>query len=522
MGLGTDRPDRYVDLALALRRRTTGEILLFAGGQYDTVAGEFTEFDPEHTVVLEIEESQVEFVRWFATWLQAFRDGLPRDTSLTLLGGERRGGKTWIAVVCTIAALIDCPTIDGSATIGWLVSRSYQERDELDRIIQEILPSHWYRHTLAPEHRYTFIHGPSVKNVSADDAESLKRGRCDIATVNEAQKLPIAVLSNLIGGVQDKDGIAILTANPPRRAVGEWVLSLKEAIGDKKISGAKYFGFSAKDNTQIVTDARRRVGEILRQLDPRAALADDEGAWLPVGERAYPKFDAKKHLAEFNFVGVSDITGDVTARKGRRFSTVAGCDFQGTPHQAMVAVKVVDIGNPDGPVYWFVDEAVVDEATEDDLIDAIEELAYTPESLKVVADASGSWQLSDRSQKGRGSFDVFKSRRYHIEAPRQKKTDRGLHAKNPAIEDRLGLWIRLCEQDRIRVDPERCPKLAEALKECPLKSINGHRKPYGRYSHITDAAGYALYWLVPPPRPVRAAVDPRKWLSPTPFRASPI
>jgi len=52
------------------------------------------------------------------------------------------------------------------------------------------------------------------------------------------------------------------------------------------------------------------------------------------------------------------------------------------------------------------------------------------------------------------------------------------------------------------VDPVRCAHLDEAFKECPLKSFGGGRRlPSGRYAHATDAAGYALWWLEPRPRP---------------------
>lgn len=51
------------------------------------------------------------------------------------------------------------------------------------------------------------------------------------------------------------------------------------------------------------------------------------------------------------------------------------------------------------------------------------------------------------------------------------------------------------EQERLRVDP-KCMWLIEAFRECPLgASRYGRRRPYGAYSHVTDAASYPLVFL---------------------------
>ena len=147
-------------------------------------------------VRIKMEESQVEFTRWFATYLRDLREGRPRDVSLALAAGDRRGGKTFGLLVCQLALMIDVPSIDGSSTVGWVVSANYTERDELDRTIRERIPAAWYTMRQAPQFSYRFAHGPVLKNVSADDPETLKRGRVDCAFYNEAQKLPIGALTN--------------------------------------------------------------------------------------------------------------------------------------------------------------------------------------------------------------------------------------------------------------------------------------------------------------------------------------
>lgn len=500
-----------------LRRAKTKETLLLAGGEWDAYERRFTDKDPSQAKIINLEESQVAFTRWYAGWLRDFREGFPRDTSLAIAGGDRRGGKTFDLLMCTIATMVDVPRIGNSGTLGWVVSVNYQERDEIDKTVREWIPAKWYHYYKAPEFRYAFVHGASLRNVSADDPETLKRGRVDIVLFNEAQKMPVAALSNGIYGTVDKAGIALLAANPPRRQVGEWVLTFKEAIDEEKIKGAKFFGFSSKENTQIDLGARSRVGDILRLIDPKAALADDEGAWLPVGDRAYPKYDRKKHLEKPPAEG--DITAGFMSKKaGRPYATVGGVDFQGTPWHAGAVCRIY--GTAEKPIYWFVDEIISEQSTEDDFLDDVDDKGYSPESLFWVADASGAWQNGRHSLNGRQSFDIFKARRWHIVPPRKKKSAQGEFAKNPYVADRLGLVFKLMEEGRIKVDPDKCPRLDEAFKDCPLKSINTRRLPSGRHAHITDAAGYLLWFLEPKPTPAARADNPGMFLVPGARRTS--
>lgn len=486
---------RYVDLALKLRREKTGEILLAAGGRFDRLLRRYTDEKPTTVHYIDVEESQVELIRWFAGWLALFRDGLPRDVSLAIAGGERRGGKTFAVLLCLVAAALEVPVVGNSPLLGWIVSVSYQERDEVDRFIVENLPSDWYTPRHAPEYRYILLNGASIKNVSADDPENLKRGRVDICALNEAQKMSVASLSNAIGGTIDNEGLALLAANPPKRQIGEWVYTLKQAIDDKRLEGARFFGFSAKDNKRIRQAARTRVGAILEIIDPRAKKADDEGLWLPVGDRAYPKW-SHKLIGEPPPPGVMD---DITARVTERellvaFSDVAGADFQGRPHQAAVIYRIFD--GADGPIYWIVDELIV-KGTELHLSDAAYERGHTPESLVWIPDASGSFQDATHSGSTT-SFELLRSQRWVVFAPTEiKRPDRSRHAKNPDVDQRLGLMYRVMEQARLRVAPH-CAWTIESFKECPLgQSRYGRRRPFGPHAHITDAAGYPIVRLEP-------------------------
>jgi hypothetical protein len=411
--------------------------------------------------------------------------------------------------MCAVAMMIDVPLVEGSSAIGWVVSKSYQERDEIDQTIREKIPPSWYTHRQAPHHRYTFVNGATLKNVSADDSDTLKRGRVDVIMYNEAQKMPVAALSAGIGGTIDKGGLAMLAANPPRHARGEWLYSLKEKISEGQLSSARYFGFHAKDNVNIDQQAKGRVGEILRAMDPKAAAADDEGLWLPIGDRAYERFDKVKNLGPMPELPTTDLTSATLKKLAmREYATVGGVDFQGTPHHAGVMVRAYV--NPDpagnGPVYYAVDEQVTEGVEEEFLTDIDAKGIYDPSNLLWIGDASGQWQDGAHTAgRGRMSFDIFKKYRWHIKPPVLKKSDKGEFSKNPDVYDRLNLVNKLLTERRLIIDPARCPRLAESIRECPFKSINGRRRPYGRHSHITDALGYVLFWLEPKPQAPRVA-----------------
>lgn len=468
------------------RRKTTGQKIFSVGGRWDAVKKEFIGLAQKGKII-DLEDSQIEFAEWFATWLEAFRREQSRDTRIALLAGMRRGGKTTIALLCAVAFAIDQP-----GSIVWAVSSTYREREELEDKIAQFLPSSWFRYQATPFFKYTFPTGSVLRNLSADDPETLKQGQADLVFVNEAQKMPSAVLTNSLPGIIDRGGLMILAANPPRKVIGEWLLEFKQAIDTNKILTAKFFGLDAQLNQSIDQVARKDVGEILKVVDPKAAATDDEGQWLPIGDVAYYNFDAVRHIKKAPDESQTDITQSTTKRRaGRSYLFVAGADFQATPFHAAVVLRVFTNPNdPAHPIYWAIDE-ILREGVEDDLLDDIDDRRiYVPENTIWIGDASGEWQDGSHKTRGRASFDVFRARRWHIHPPQSKRTDKGNFARNPAREDRLNLVNKLLSENRFFVDP-RCEHLIRAFKKCQQK----HGIPVGKYAHETDACGYPLFWL---------------------------
>jgi hypothetical protein len=276
-------------------------------------------------------------------------------------------------------------------------------------------------------------------------------------------------------------------------------MHLKTAIEAKRVLGAKYFPFSSRDNTRIDSVARERVAGIVQLLDPRAAKADDEGAWLPVGDLAYPKWDPRT-VEDGGLVGEPPEENDITQQALRdshiytkTYEMVAGADFQGRPHQAAVVLKVFGSREDGKRVYWVVDEMIV-EGTERHLSVEAFDRGYKPETLCWIPDATGEFQDARHTQK-ETSFDILRSDRWSVYPPNEIKRPESTAAINPRVERRLAMMYQLMDERRFFVSP-KCEWLLEALEKCPLRPARyGGKKPYGKYAHVTDCCGYPIWRL---------------------------
>lgn len=493
---------RFVSMALQLRRKATGEDLLLVGGQFDRLSNRYTdEVVTPH--VLTIEDSQLDFIRWWSLWLASFRDGTPRDVSFVMCAGARRGGKSHATLLAQIAACIEVP-----GTIAWCVVDSFRSRDEVDRAIVENIPGTWYHRRQQPEFSYSFANGSVIRILSADNEDQLKAGRVDVVNLVDLQKLSPAALLNTLGGTIDKNGIVLASANPPRRARGQFVIDLKDKLEEKQLEGSLFFGFDASKNTAVDVGARKRFSAIADVVEPKLGDADADGTWQGIGDCAYSAFRRTDHVRVPTHDAV-DITLEVTRRKfGKSAPFAGGLDAQAHPHNAVVIARV--IRGLDGRPNIYVTGEVIQQGTERELLDAIDNSeVWGPSNLALVLDASCFWQDAAHT-RGRATADIFRAARYHVVPPQAKRTEKGEHGSNPNVEDRVSLVNTLLQQCRLFVSPA-CPHLIAALKKCQQRL----GKPIGHWSHATDALGY-LCWIIedrvrprtaPPPRSSMIAVD---------------
>lgn len=486
---------RLLDLCLILTDPTTHEPIVWAGGVWDRVTQSYRDdLDPVAPCIIEVEPSQVAFFRWFAVWLQGFREGRHSDISLVLSHGGRRGGKTFANVLAVVATLLDVPSKRGQRCIGWIVSNTYKKKLEIEEQLHAFLPKSFYTERKAPEYSFTFANGTLLRNLSADDPEDLRQGRADVALYNEAQLTAPVAIQNGLFGVSDREGLTLLAANPPSRAVGEWLVDLKEAHEAGDLPEVKCFAFDPKLNRKIEQDARRRAGRIGAIINPSKIAQDDEGEWSRTTERAYPRWK-KQYLQPLPDEG--DITSRILQKKEwRQYTALLGCDFQGYPANVAVVWRLYPAA--DGKwIYHAADEFWVD-GPEQYLINEMREAEYNPGEVLVIGDASGQWQDGKHDfGKGGNSFKEFQRAGYTIKPPREKKSDGATYSSNPPVENRLRLVARIMDEGRILVDPDRCPMLAAAFKECPLKRVGTRVFKHTHFAHLTDAADYPVYYLEP-------------------------
>ncbi|MFO0578684.1 MAG: hypothetical protein U1A78_32175 [Polyangia bacterium] len=528
-------------MAVAWERKSTGETLAFFGGQWDQIERRFTGREPERCAVIRFNESQLELALWAAWWMQERREGRPRDFIGLFAIGDRGSGKTYAAVGILGTAQVEFASFGGDPSIAWIVSRTHAERAEVDRYFTGIFPDSWYVYReqgngTRPAHTYLWVTGATLTNISADDPNTLKRGRVDFLLVNEAGLVGKKIPFNGLGRLKDKGGLGLLTANPPDNVRAQWILDLHEkaesAREKRRPYPIRFLRVMSAGNEDLDREAGDQIAQVLIDLDPRAAAADVHGLLLPIGERAYFRF--RKHHLRAPPEGLRDITRLFTQlRFGAEFDYFGGVDFQGTPHHAAVVCKI--FGTLADPVIWVVDEFVAEQSTEDDLLDEVLRAGYNPRpdepySLCWVGDASGQWQDGAHNRNGRDSFQVFRERGFRILPPAEKRGSKGAYSKNPPVEKRVGLVNKQLGGRADDKDPQSpelpvrlfidaaLQRLALALRECPWAKARYGGKPVGFYSHITDALGYVVWFVFPAPG--RDLDGPVALLAPGPLHRS--
>jgi len=485
-----------------------GSTLLKAGGVWDKLDKQYLKTEPDTVRIIRLKESQVEAARWLAWWFQERAAGRKRDFRSLFLLGDRGGGKSFLAGVGTVTALIKFPRFGTKPALAWQVVSSFRERREIEREIADCFPFEglWYVRRLAPEHEYRFVNGALLVTQSADDKESLRQGTVDFLYLNEATKLTVDTYIAGIPRLKDHDGLCIATSNPPKNDRGRWVKKLWDTAEERKEAeqpfSVRFVSIKSDGNDIISQDAADDVADQVRVLDPRAAAADIDGEMLRIGEAAYGKFSRVVNRRPMPDLG--DITREyLKARTGRAYDYLGGMDFQGRPHMVAVVCKI--FGTIEDPQLYFCDEIISPQATEADLADDCKDAGYTPDNIYWIGDNSGQWQNGKHVRNEHDSYKEISKAGFHI-GPCIKPKNRDHHPGNPPIEQRVGLINRSLKQpclfvacrldSRGRVAEVLAPHLAEGLQECDLQlNRKGRVIPVGVHAHITDAMGYPVWWV---------------------------
>ncbi len=517
---------RYIDLAITvcvadIERDATGrprwrpgsdEELTRVGGRWDRRTKKWSPGRARQRLVIRFHRGQERAARWFVGWLERFVSNdwsnYKRAWSALFIGG-RRSGKTHLAC----AAMVVFAVLNPRALL-WAISPTLETGDELDTNFKELLPRGWYTRKQAKTGRsttYRLANGSRILLKSAVKPQRLKAGRVDLCLLNEAQELQQLAYIKLRAAIADRGGIVLLTANPPDTPSGRWVEEHYLAAKAGAIE-AVVFELDPRENPWINYEALASIGS---EIDQKTFERDVLGLFAPIGDVVFHAWDQRESWID-PWPGLIDITAEVTLRElGRAHGDVVGQDYQRTP--SMVGLPMRFFRDPKDPgeiLTWVVDEAVVDDANEDELLDALESTPrwqfgdgrpdtrdrtecyrgwakpddLAPVHCAVIADASGFWQdgahndgkTSDRWLHARGWKSMYKP---------SKDSDR-----NPAISERMkagNARLKSADGKRRLFVARHCVRTAEALRLYDMK--NGFPNRKSQYAHIADAVTYPIY-----------------------------
>lgn len=503
--------DRYVDMRIRwLAQNDHGEltddaeVLLDVGGRWDTLEKDWSG-SAEKSVDMGIHPGQIEAARLLVRWMAAkckeehFTVD-DRELYSLLFEGGRRGGKTDLGARFCVTFPVFAP-----GTYSWLVSETLPKTEELQFKIDDWIPNEWGSYLGSPHFTYTLVNGSTIWLRSAHNPASLKRGRCDVGMINEAQLVDEQAFAIMRGAIADTTGIVVLAANPAESTIGYWIDRFHEEATAGKRS-AKVFFFDAKKNPHV----DRRALEAMREdLDERTYQREVEGLFLPREDVVFYTWsdgpDGNVRPMPQAEIGL-EITGEFLRKYfGHDFDCFVGMDFQRVPYPCAVTGRVFrDPANPKAePFIWLTDETIVDEGDEAQLSAALIEKGYDQRRTCIIADSSGAFQGIDRNVQI-PSFKILRSLGWlHVyRCDNESK-------KNPLVEERVKVGNAIMKSStgrrRLFSVPENL-QTNRAIKLWETRESAPYRK--SKYAHLCDAATYPLYRFYPRSRPKTPAQKP--------------
>jgi hypothetical protein len=450
-----------------------------------------------------VHPGQEPFVSWFARWLSKHARGakIPKKKRIfsALLAGGQRAGKTQVGTATT--AVSYALRMPGSIT--WIVCPTDKDFEEVEEYLEGTMPKHWYKKLGSPWYRYTLANGSRIVLRSGHNPDALKKGRCDLIIINEAQRISESAFAICRGRIADKGGIVIGLANPPNKPIGAWVGDWA-AEAQEGIRQSKYFYFNPFLNPYIDHGTLESMRE---EFDEHTFDVEIMGKFLTAKGMVIHNWDRIRNEISVP-AGSVDITRLVTHYfEGREFDRAVSVDVQKHPHMVSVEWKFYE--NPLATtmperVLWphmhAVGAVMLEGADEFDLATEWLGMGWNPLRTLVICDSSSQWQFSERDPKkvgelrkklgGRGGYDAFKAMGFkYIVTPDREKL------KNPDIIERVRtttVRIKTAQpgpygQHFIFSDPRN-----KELNKCIRKWPTRHGKPSrsSEYAHGGDAFTY--------------------------------
>jgi hypothetical protein len=488
------------------------EVLIDVGGRWDTYAQRW-DGRGEKLVVMGIHPGQLEAARLLVRWMRAKARGerftIDQKTLYSvLLEGGRRGGKTDLAARLCVTYPVMMP-----GAYSWLVSETLDKTEELQLKVDGWIPNEWGTYLGAPHYTYTLAHGSAIWLRSAHKPTALKRGKCDVGAINEAQLISEQAFAITRGAVNDTTGLVVLAANPADGPIGYWVDRLhEEATAGKRRT--RVFFIDARKNPHVDQEGLEAMRE---DLDDRTFRREILGEFLPREDVVFYSWsdgrDGNVRPPPAKELKL-EITGEFLRRYfGHDFDCYLGMDFQRVPYPCAVRGQIYrDPDDPKAePLIWLTDETLVEEGDENELSAALIDKGYDPKRTCIIADSSGAFQGIDRDVQV-PSFKILRSLGWlHV-----YRCDDEVK-RNPRIEERVKVGNALMLSSSSRRRLFSAPELLHtnrALKEWETRSGAPYRK--SEYAHLCDAVTYPLWRFYPRSRPKMPKPSERPQVFPIP------
>ena len=203
--------------------------------------------------------------------------------------GGRRAGKSWLACLAVALFAIAVP---GARIV--MVSPQQKHTQELYEVLLTLLATEW-REWQEAKQRFVLVNG-TVIELYTGNRQQLKLGKCDLVVVNEAQEQKQRTSKDLMLNTADVGGLAILTANPPRSPIGQWVQDLYNQIkaGERADCRKHFLDWELNPHT-----SRRKIlaeASGMSELEKRREIDGDMD--VPVGTMVLSSFGAaQRHRA---------------------------------------------------------------------------------------------------------------------------------------------------------------------------------------------------------------------------------
>jgi len=488
------------------------DTVLHMGGVWDHLAQRFrTGEDGQRdrgkgALVIDAMESQLSALAWLVERIEAFRDKRPHPQAAGLLYDDRRGGKSFVALLGVVLSCLECPHIDGSPIECRVVTQTIGARDELDEVFAflNLKGLGWANFSELPKRMWRFVTGAKIRFLTTDNSDTTLEGRMDIVFLNEAALFTRNVYEQIIRATQDRRGFGVLATNKPKKPRGNWVSLMWQGAqrdeAEGNIPAVACLRVNPRDNASVNQEAKGPIARSI--LYARGGEDDDidEGTIAEAGVKLFsPPWDEALHCLPLPELGLVDITEEYTRTAyGKGFPFIVGHDYQ---YQCAGSAwrLFAPGGDPQLVQMWCMWARWLNEdGDENDLLDEMEASGFNSQNCLVIPDCSGG---SQGGQHKHGveppSFDRLRHRGYHLQEPTEKRGAQSKHAKNPPVATSLMRCRKWIADGRVFVaKTQDAAKMSRAFLRCDAYQDKfGDLRAKGSWAHLIDTFRYPQWWV---------------------------